>query len=114
MRDPLGIVFKKNPKIVDFDNKKSFFKLELRHLKKNYRYPPHKLRIKRTDLFIESYHRIMKFNSDDLKGKLNIEFAGEEGLDAGGLIREWYLLVSREVFNANYALFRPSSNGNTF
>ena len=56
----------------------------------------------------------MKFNSNDLKGKLNIEFLGEEGLDAGGLIREWFLLLSKEVFNPNYALFKPSSNGNTF
>ena len=31
--------------------------------------------------------------------------AGEEGQDAGGLLREWYLIMSREIFNPNYALF---------
>jgi E3 ubiquitin-protein ligase HUWE1 len=35
-------------------------------------------------------------------------------MDAGGLIREWYLLLSREIFNPNYALFKPSINNVTF
>lgn len=30
---------------------------------------------------------------------------GEEGQDAGGLLREWYMIMSREIFNPNYALF---------
>ncbi len=47
-------------------------------------------------------------------GKLNIEFSGEEGMDAGGLTREWFLLLSKEIFNPNYALFIPNANGNTF
>lgn len=33
---------------------------------------------------------------------------GEEGQDAGGLLREWYLIISREIFNPNYALFLTS------
>ena len=33
---------------------------------------------------------------------------GEEGQDAGGLLREWYLIMSREIFNPNYALFMIS------
>ena len=35
-------------------------------------------------------------------------YIGEEGQDAGGLIREWYLIMSREIFNPNYALFMTS------
>lgn len=34
--------------------------------------------------------------------------SGEEGQDAGGLLREWYLIISREIFNPNYALFLTS------
>ena len=33
---------------------------------------------------------------------------GEEGQDAGGLLREWYVIISREIFNPNYALFKSS------
>lgn len=35
-------------------------------------------------------------------------FEGEEGQDAGGLLREWYMIISREMFNPMYALFRTS------
>ena len=49
-----------------------------------------------------------------MRGKLHIEFIGEEGTDVGGLTREWFLLLSREIFNPNYALFKPSANGVTF
>ena len=35
-------------------------------------------------------------------------FIGEEGQDAGGLLREWYLIMSREIFNPMYALFMTS------
>jgi E3 ubiquitin-protein ligase HUWE1 len=40
---------------------------------------------------------------------------GEEGLDAGGLTKEFYLVLSRAIFNPNYALFKASSgNANVF
>jgi len=34
--------------------------------------------------------------------------SGEEGQDAGGLLREWYIIISREIFNPMYALFCTS------
>ena len=40
-----------------------------------------------------------------MKGRLNVVFHGEEGLDGGGLSREWFALLAREMFNPNYALF---------
>lgn len=30
---------------------------------------------------------------------------GEEGIDAGGVSREWYAVMAREMFNPNLALF---------
>ena len=35
-------------------------------------------------------------------------------MDGGGVSREWYLLLSKEIFNPNYALFKPSANQVTF
>lgn len=35
----------------------------------------------------------------DIKKGLRIEFLGEEGVDAGGLRKEWFLLLVREVFD---------------
>jgi E3 ubiquitin-protein ligase HUWE1 len=33
-----------------------------------------------------------------MHGKLHIEFSGEEGMDAGGLSREWFLLLSKVFY----------------
>ena len=44
------------------------------------------------------------------KSKLYINFQGEEGLDYGGPSREFFFLLSREVFNPYYGLFEYSAN----
>lgn len=35
-------------------------------------------------------------------------------MDAGGVSREWYNLLSREIFNPDYALFKPTANEVTY
>ena len=40
--------------------------------------------------------------SEDIKKGLRITFRGEEGVDAGGLRKEWFLLLVREVFNPDH------------
>jgi E3 ubiquitin-protein ligase HUWE1 len=45
-----------------------------------------------------------------MKGRLNVRFRGEEGIDAGGVSREWYQTLAREMFNPNYGLFSPTAD----
>jgi len=40
--------------------------------------------------------------ADEIKKGLRIEFVGEEGVDAGGLRKEWFLLLVREIFDTRY------------
>lgn len=40
--------------------------------------------------------------TDDVKKGLRITFRGEEGIDGGGLRKEWFLLLVREVFNPEH------------
>ena len=42
----------------------------------------------------------------DLKKRLAIKFTGEEGLDYGGLAREWLYILSHEMLNPYYGLFQ--------
>ena len=49
---------------------------------------------------------------DILKTKLWIEFDGEIGLDYGGVAREWFYLLSKEMFNPYYGLFEYSATDN--
>ncbi|KAI4256761.1 MAG: hypothetical protein LQ352_001944 [Teloschistes flavicans] len=44
-------------------------------------------------------------SQEDIKKGLRIAFAGEDGVDAGGLRKEWFLLLVREVFDPVHGLF---------
>jgi E3 ubiquitin-protein ligase HECTD2 len=37
-----------------------------------------------------------------LKKKLKVTFVGEAGLDMGGLTKEWFLLLIRQIFHPDY------------
>ena len=41
--------------------------------------------------------------------RLWIEFESETGLDYGGVAREWFYLLSREMFNPYYGFFEYSA-----
>jgi len=47
-----------------------------------------------------------------LKKKLKVTFVGEPGLDLGGLTKEWFLLLVRDLFRPEYGMFvwNPASN----
>jgi E3 ubiquitin-protein ligase NEDD4 len=57
-----------------------------------------------------SYNAIMSASSEKLKLRLWVEFDGEHGLDYGGVSREWFHLISREMFNPYYGLFEYSAS----
>uniref|UniRef100_A0A1A9VS02 HECT-type E3 ubiquitin transferase n=1 Tax=Glossina austeni TaxID=7395 RepID=A0A1A9VS02_GLOAU len=95
----------------DFEAKlRSFYrKLE----SKGYGQGPHKLKlqIRRTHLLEDAFRRIMSANKKDLqRGRLAVLWDSEEGLDYGGPSREFFFLLSRELFNPYYGLFEYSAN----
>ncbi|XP_014679559.1 PREDICTED: E3 ubiquitin-protein ligase Su(dx)-like [Priapulus caudatus] len=71
-----------------------------------------KITVARQTLFEDSFQQIMKFQPYDLRGRLYIIFRGEEGLDYGGVAREWFFLLSHEVLNPMYCLFEYANNNN--
>ena len=64
--------------------------------------------VRREHVFEDSYRELHRKSKEEMKNRLYIVFDGEEGQDAGGLLREWYLIIAREMFNPNYALFTTS------
>lgn len=44
-----------------------------------------------------------------LKARLYVIFEGETGLDYGGVSREWFHLLSHDMFNPYYGLFEYSA-----
>lgn len=70
------------------------------------------IKIRRDHIFEDSYAEIMRQSSGDLKKRLMIKFEGEDGLDYGGLSREFFFLLSHEMFNPFYCLFEYSAVDN--
>ncbi|EDW36236.1 GL16786 [Drosophila persimilis] len=67
-----------------------------------------RLEVSRNEIFEESYRLIMKMRAKDMRKRLMVKFKGEEGLDYGGVAREWLHLLSREMLNPQYGLFQYS------
>uniref|UniRef100_A0A8C1RMZ7 E3 ubiquitin-protein ligase NEDD4-like n=1 Tax=Cyprinus carpio TaxID=7962 RepID=A0A8C1RMZ7_CYPCA len=71
------------------------------------------MKLHRNNILEESYRRIMSLKKpDSLKARLWIEFESEKGLDYGGVAREWFFLLSKEMFNPYYGLFEYSATDN--
>ncbi|XP_026682027.1 E3 ubiquitin-protein ligase Su(dx) [Diaphorina citri] len=75
--------------------------------------PSHiKITVARQTLFEDSYHQVMRLPAYELRRRLYIIFRGEEGLDYGGVSREWFFLLSHEVLNPMYCLFEYANKNN--
>ncbi|KAG8884851.1 hypothetical protein FRB97_003057 [Tulasnella sp. 331] len=70
------------------------------------------IKVRRNHIFEDSYAEIMRQSANDLKKRLMIKFEGEDGLDYGGLSREFFFLLSHEMFNPFYCLFEYSAHDN--
>ncbi|GBG64152.1 hypothetical protein CBR_g40851 [Chara braunii] len=55
-------------------------------------------------LLEEAFNQIMYTDAESLKEGLVVQFAMEEGAGIG-VLREWFMLMSREIFNQENALF---------
>lgn len=107
----------KNPKVLEFDNKRNYFNRSV-HAKTGNQtrptYPPLQLSVRRDHVFHDSFKSLYFKKGEEMKyGKLNIRFHGEEGVDAGGVTREWFQVLSRQMFDPNYVLFIPVSSDRT-
>lgn len=108
----------KNPKVLEFDNKRNYFNRSVHsragqnHGRQSY--PSLQLSIRRDHVFHDSYKSLYFKSGDEVKfGKLSIRFHGEEGVDAGGVTREWFQVLARQMFDPNYVLFTPVSSDRT-
>lgn len=70
------------------------------------------IKIRRSHIFEDSFAEISRQSATDLKKRLMIKFDGEDGLDYGGLSREFFFLLSHEMFNPFYCLFEYSAHDN--
>ena len=91
---------------IDFDVKQKYLQAKLSTLNRRINQRPFVLRVKRSNIFEDSFRQLERQPTSEWKRHFRVIFNGEEGQDAGGLLREWYTVIARDIFNPNY--------GNTF
>ncbi|CAN8063598.1 unnamed protein product [Agarophyton chilense] len=99
----------KHPQAIDFDNKKAYFRNTIRLRNSQNRTGSIKLNVRRDRVLDDSYSQLRMRTPEEMKGRLHVQFTGEEGVDAGGVTREWYIILARQIFDPNYVLFTRSA-----
>lgn len=102
------------PNLLDFDNKRMYFKKEIKKLRRGSLARDITLSIRRKEIFMDAYSQLWHITPNELKGRITVEFTGERGQDVGGLTRDFFIELSKEMFNQNYSLFKNSDNGSTY
>jgi E3 ubiquitin-protein ligase HUWE1 len=106
----------RNSKVLEFDNKRNYFHRQL-HPRSNEPRHPHgqlQMTVRRESIFHDSYRSLYYKKPEEIKfGKLNIKFQDEEGVDAGGVTREWFHELVKQMFNPDYVLFNPIASDRT-
>ena len=104
-----------NPKVLEFDNRRNYFNRRLHTLQGSRDpHPTLQLNVRRDQVFLDSYKSMYYKKGDEIKyAKLSIRFHGEEGVDAGGVTREWFQVMARQMVNPDHALFIPVASDRT-
>lgn len=71
------------------------------------------IKVRRSNLISDSLNEISR-KQRDLKKKLKVTFAGEPGLDMGGLTKEWFLLLVRKIFRPEFGMFTYNEKSRTY
>jgi hypothetical protein len=69
-----------------------------------------KLVVRRDQLLGDSVRGIMSLSRADMRKRWRVEFFGEPAIDSGGVMREFFQLISEQLFNPDMGLWLPSVN----
>ncbi|XP_011269990.1 hypothetical protein CAOG_08419, partial [Capsaspora owczarzaki ATCC 30864] len=63
------------------------------------------LSVRRNNLVQDTLDQIMSIQPSELKKPLKVQFVGEDGVDAGGVRKEFLQLLLREILDPKYGMF---------
>jgi len=88
-----------------FKDKQDFFYHEVRKFHASYYHEKMALKVQREKILESSMKAAKGFSVSDWCGNFEVTFQGEQGIDWGGLRREWFELVCSSLFDARGGLF---------
>lgn len=71
------------------------------------------MQIKRNNMIEDSLNLLVN-PQINFKKQLKVKFIGEQGIDEGGVKKEYFLLLVRQIFNAEYGMFTYSDKTRFF
>lgn len=88
-----------------FTDKIRWFSTEIHRLWLPWESGHAELVVRRDHLLADSFELVRAMKPYQLRQRWRVVFAGEPGLDAGGVMREWFTLLFAELFDPNFGLF---------
>lgn len=70
-----------------------------------------KITVRRSNILEDSLKAFQQIQAEDWRKKFRIRFYGESGVDAGGLEREWFGLLTSHIFDQKNGFFTCSAVG---
>lgn len=100
--------------LIDFDNKRRIFRTVVRRLQGNSAREVLSLAVRRDRVLEDVQSKLFGLKASELRKRLSVSFRGEAGVDAGGLTKELYTLLARDIFKPAFALFEASADSSTY
>jgi hypothetical protein len=64
------------------------------------------LRVRREHIVMDTLGQVMLFEDTEFKKPLKVIFDDEDGVDAGGVRKEFYQVMTKQLFNPGYGMFK--------
>ncbi|KAJ8964885.1 hypothetical protein NQ314_004549, partial [Rhamnusium bicolor] len=94
-----------------FKDKQDFFYHEVRKFHQKHYHEKLSMKVNREKLLESSMKATKNFSVSDWCRNFEVTFQGEQGIDWGGLRREWFELICAQLFDAKYGLFTSFHEG---
>jgi len=72
------------------------------------------LEVRRSEIIPDTLQRVSSLSGSTFKRPLKVKFVGEEGVDAGGVAKEFFQVITRALFDPSYGMFLYNPSLRTF
>jgi hypothetical protein len=69
-----------------------------------------RIKVNRKDLVNSSYRAFLNLTPKDFARPLRVSYVGEEGIDSGGLVKDWFLELSQALVEGEFGFFTCTAN----
>ena len=76
-----------HPRLIEFENKCAYFRGRINKEEDHHHSGSVRLNVRRDCVFEDSFHQLRHRTTEEMRGRLNVQFQGEDGVDAGWLTR---------------------------